>query len=110
MPKAITDFQKKVYNAVKRIPRGKVATYKIIAEAIGCRSAQAVGQALKKNPFAPEVPCHRVIGSDLKIGGFGGKTTGKKIREKINLLAEEGVKFKNGKLIDKNLILKNFYN
>ena len=63
-------------------------------------SPRAVGQALKHNPFAPEVPCHRVIGSDLRIGGFGGKTAGEKIRAKIELLASEGVAFSDGKLAD----------
>ncbi len=96
----VTKFQKKVYDATEKIPRGKVSTYKSIAKFIGCKSSQAVGQALKKNPFAPRVPCHRVISSKLTIGGFGGDTSGYKIKEKLKLLANEGVKFCDGRLAD----------
>ncbi|MCK5801705.1 MAG: MGMT family protein, partial [Lentisphaeria bacterium] len=67
---------------------------------LGCRSFQAVGQALRRNPFAPEVPCHRVIASDLGIGGFGGETSGEKIRRKLDLLESEGVRFHDGKLAE----------
>ena len=72
----VTDFQEKVYAAVKRIQQVKVTTYKLLAKEIRCKSSQAVGQALKRNPFAPMVPCHRVIRSDLSIGGFAGQTHG----------------------------------
>ena len=65
-----TEFEDKIYALILTIPRGKVATYKMVARAIGCGSCQAVGQALKRNPFAPRVPCHRIIASDLSIGGF----------------------------------------
>ena len=68
--KTRTAFQGKVYEAVKRIPRGKVATYADIARRIGCPLAwRAVGNALNKN-IDPLVPCHRVIRSDGKIGGY----------------------------------------
>ncbi len=67
----ITQFQQKVYNFVKTIPKGETATYKEVAIAIGKpKSYRAVGNALNKNPFAPAVPCHRVIRSDGQIGGF----------------------------------------
>ena len=52
----VTEFQKRVYAATRRIPRGKVTTYKSLAQAIGCGSSQAVGQALSVNPFAPHPP------------------------------------------------------
>lgn len=96
----MTPFQKKVYRAARRIPRGSVTTYKLLARHIHCRSCRAVGQALKQNPFPVKVPCHRVIASDLTIGGFRGKTAGPDIKRKQNLLAREGVLFKNGKLLD----------
>jgi len=96
----ITRFQKRVYDATRRIPRGKVSTYGLIAKAIGCGSPRAVGQALRRNPFAPAVPCHRVIRGDLTIGGFGGQTRGTRIRKKIAMLADEGVRFVNGSLAD----------
>ncbi len=66
----MTDFQKRVYSVLKLIPRGKVTTYKILGDFIGCRSAQAIGQALTRNPDAPWVPCHRVIRTDGTIGGY----------------------------------------
>jgi len=94
----VTAFQQRVYDAVARIPRGRVATYKDIAAGIGCGSPRAVGQALKKNPFAPRVPCHRVIASDLTIGGFRGEVAGAAVRRKLRLLEGEGVRFINGRL------------
>lgn len=75
-------------------------TYLGLARALGCRSCQAVGQALKRNPFAPAVPCHRVIRSDYNIGGFAGARDGEKVLRKLALLAEEGVLFENGRLKD----------
>jgi O-6-methylguanine DNA methyltransferase len=96
----VTDFQKKVYDATSRIPKGRVSTYALVAKAIRCGSARAVGQALRRNPFAPEVPCHRVIASDLSIGGFGGQTSGPRIRKKLGLLKREGVRFENGRLAE----------
>jgi len=88
-----TPFQRSVYEAVQRIPAGKVSTYAAVAAAIGCRSPRAVGQALKGNPFAPEVPCHRVITSALTLGGFRGSTGGEARQRKRRLLAQEGVDF-----------------
>lgn len=88
-----TPFERRVYNAVRRIPAGRVSTYAIVAGHIRCRSAQAVGQALKRNPFAPDVPCHRVVASDLSLGGFRGRFRGQEIERKRRLLEEEGVPF-----------------
>ena len=86
----ITDFQRKVYLALLDVPRGTTITYKELAHKIGCRSAQAVGQALKRNPFAPDVPCHRVVSSTGGIGGFHGQREGEMIERKRHLLREEG--------------------
>ena len=98
---AITPFQQRVYDALRSIPRGRVTTYGVLAGHLGCRSAQAVGQALRRNPFAPEVPCHRVIAADLRIGGFSGAREGAQIARKLRLLASEGVRFdEQGKLAD----------
>ena len=96
----MTDFQCRVYAAVRRVPPGRVTTYKLLADAVGCRSPRAVGQALKRNPFAPEVPCHRVIASDLTLGGFRGQGGGAGVRSKRRLLASEGVRFRSGILIE----------
>jgi methylated-DNA-[protein]-cysteine S-methyltransferase len=77
-----------------------VITYAALARRIGCRSPRAIGQAVRANPFAPHVPCHRVIASDLTIGGFTGHTSGPALTKKLRLLAAEGVIFKNGRLFD----------
>ena len=65
-----TDFQKKVWNELLHIDFGHTATYGDIAKRIGCRSAQAVGQAIGKNPILIIVPCHRIIAAGGKLGGF----------------------------------------
>ena len=78
-----TKFQKKVWNYLKTIPKGKVKTYKEVAIGIKMpKSARAVANACGKNPYSPKVPCHRVIRSDGTIGGFsapGGIKTKKKL-------------------------------
>lgn len=83
-----------------------MTTYALLGRAIGCRSPRAVGQALRRNPFAPEVPCHRVIASDLTPGGFNGARRGTEISRKLRLLAAEGVKFRDGRLADPSLVWK----
>jgi methylated-DNA-[protein]-cysteine S-methyltransferase len=95
-----TEFQEKVYRVLRKIPAGFVTTYGALASQAGCGSGRAVGQALRRNPYAPQVPCHRVIAFDLTIGGFCGKTAGSVIRRKKKLLEKEGVFFRNGKLFD----------
>lgn len=97
---AVTPFQQRVYRAVSRIPEGKVATYRGVADFIGCGAPRAVGQALKVNPYAPQVPCHRVIATNLTLGGFQGELKGSAIQRKRCLLAREGVLFKAGCLLD----------
>ncbi|MEM1543589.1 MAG: MGMT family protein [Candidatus Bathyarchaeia archaeon] len=83
-----SDFEKAVLMAVLRIPRGKVSTYKRIAEMVGRPKAyRAVGNALHKNPLAPIIPCHRVVRSDGRIVG----ETIEEIEGRKKLLLEEGV-------------------
>lgn len=84
----ITEFQRRVYLALLDVPAGQTVTYGQLARAIGCRSPQAVGQALRRNPFAPDVPCHRVVAKQ-GIGGFFGQTEGEMIERKKALLREE---------------------
>jgi methylated-DNA-[protein]-cysteine S-methyltransferase len=85
-----TILQKKVWNALCRIPRGKVVTYKELAKIVGVPKAiRAVASAVGKNPLAPMVPCHRVIRSDGSLGGYSGKGG---IKTKLQLLLKEGVK------------------
>jgi methylated-DNA-[protein]-cysteine S-methyltransferase len=88
-----TQFQSQVYKLCSKIPKGKVSTYKDIAKAMNSKAYRAVGSALNKNPFAPKVPCHRVISSNGECGGFAfGK------EEKIKILKKEGIKIKNNKI------------
>lgn len=100
-----TIFQEKVYAITSKIPKGKVATYKIVANKVGVNSCQAVGQALKRNPRAPIVPCHRVVASDGTMCGFAGHRTGKKIDEKIKILKSEGISVKEGKIVNFEQVL-----
>ena len=95
-----TGFESRVYEAVSRVPRGCVTTYALVATHLSCGSAQAVGQALKRNPFAPDVPCHRVIASSLRLGGFAGESSGPALKRKLALLSAEGVEFARGALAD----------
>ena len=85
----ITEFQRRVYIELLNVPRGATITYGELARRIGCRSAQAVGQALRRTPFAPYVPCHRVIASNGSIGGFHGQIEGEMIEKKRQLLERE---------------------
>ena len=69
-----TKFQLKVWNYLKKIPKGKVKTYLEVAKATGKPKAfRAVANAIGKNPFPPKIPCHRVIRSDGKLGGYSAK-------------------------------------
>jgi O-6-methylguanine DNA methyltransferase len=89
-------FRDKVYQISKKIPKGKVATYGQIARLAGNpKAARAVGMFMKKNPYAPAVPCHRVVGSDGSLTGFSG---GKGISTKKEMLISEGVSFVNNKV------------
>ena len=90
-------FQQKVFELCKLIPKGKVSTYRQIALNLNCKAYQAVGNALNKNR-SKDVPCHRVIRSDLIVGGFASG-----IEEKIKLLKSEGVKIVDGK-VDKSCL------
>lgn len=97
----ITKFEEKVYNVVKRIPRGKVATYRTVAGAVGRPHAvRAVGNALNKNPFR-NVPCHRVIRSDAKTGGFA-----KGRFKKLKLLKKEGIRLAKNTVEDAYILNK----
>jgi len=84
-----TDFQIKVWNAISKIPKGKVKTYKELARSIRKpKASRAVANACGKNPFPIKIPCHRVIRSDGRLGGYSGKGG---IKTKRKLLRSEGV-------------------
>lgn len=88
-----TVFELAVYDAARQIPLGKVSSYGSIAGKIARGTARSVGTALAKNPFAPEVPCHRVVRADGRLGGFFGETAGDRVLEKALMLEAEGVPF-----------------
>ncbi|MDP7180811.1 MAG: MGMT family protein [Candidatus Woesearchaeota archaeon] len=96
------NFNQKVLNITKKIPKGKVTTYKAIAEKLNSKAYRAVGTALKNNPDAPKTSCHRVIASDGSLGGYCGKMNDP---EKAALLRKEGVEVNNNK-IDKKFNYK----
>ncbi len=88
----LTKFQEKVFEVVKKIPKGKTLSYKEVAKLIGFpRAWRAVGNALNKNKN-PKVPCHRIIRSDGNIGGYNNG-----VKKKIRLLKKEGVEVLNFK-------------
>lgn len=91
-----TPFYSKVYEIVKQIPKGKVATYQQVARLAGNpKASRAVGTVMKKNPDMTTIPCHRVVGSDGKMHGY---SAGKGIATKKQMLKNEGVYFKGDKV------------
>ena len=88
-------FKEKVLEVVKKIPKGKVMTYKQVGEKAGkIKAARAVGMIMSKNQDK-NIPCHRVVRTDGKIGGYN-ELRGK---SKISILKKEGIKFKNDKVL-----------
>lgn len=89
-----TAFETRVYNILKFVPKGSVTTYGELARYLGIpRGARAVGNALNRNPYAPLVPCHRVVGYDGSLGGYAFGSA-----RKIALLKKEGVVVNQGKI------------
>jgi methylated-DNA-[protein]-cysteine S-methyltransferase len=86
-------FNQQAWAICARVPRGKVTTYAAIARKLGTQAYRAVGNAMNKNPYAPHVPCHRVVGSDGSLTGFAAG-----LEKKKRLLKAEGVAFNNGKV------------
>mgnify|MGYP001569396838 CR=1 FL=1 len=95
------NFNERCYTVLKRVPRGKVTTYKEISKFLHSKAYRAVGNAMNKNPYAPKVPCHRVINSDGTIGGFASGT-----RNKAKMLRKEGIEINNGKINLKKFLRK----
>jgi O-6-methylguanine DNA methyltransferase len=98
-------FEEKVWKIMETIPKGKVTTYGLIAKKLKTKAYRAVGNACRNNPYAPRVPCHRVVKSDGAIGGFGGKTSGRTVNEKVRLLTKENVEVKNGMIVNFEKVL-----
>jgi methylated-DNA-[protein]-cysteine S-methyltransferase len=102
------NFDERVWKLMEKIPKGKVTTYGLIAEKMDTKAYRAVGNACRKNPYAPRVPCHRVVKSDGTIGGFGGKTSGPSIKRKIQMLRRENVTVENGRIRNFEKVLFRF--
>jgi methylated-DNA-[protein]-cysteine S-methyltransferase len=85
-------FNQKVWALTARVPKGRVTTYGELARALGTRAYRAVGNAMNKNPYAPGVPCHRVVGSDGSLTGFAAG-----LEKKRKMLIEEGVEVSGAK-------------
>ena len=100
-----TEFQRRVWETIALIPEGRVTTYGAIAAYLGTRAVRAVGTAVGKNPYAPEVPCHRVVPSNGKLGNYSGE--GGAARKEA-LLESEGVRVKEGKIVDFERVFYNF--
>jgi len=98
-------FQEKVWQLMKKIPKGKVTTYRIIAHKMRTNAYRAVGTGVKNNPYAPKIPCHRVVKSDGGIGFYSGKGG---VRTKIRLLRREGIKIKRKRIVDFKKVLYKF--
>jgi methylated-DNA-[protein]-cysteine S-methyltransferase len=96
----MTPLRERTYALLKTVPRGRVTTYKALALALHTKAYRAIGQFMKHNPYAPRVPCHRVVASDGTIGGFMGAKTGKPIRKKIALLRSEGIIISDNRIIN----------
>ena len=101
-------FAETVYQACSKIPKGRVSTYGAIARHLSS-APRAVGQALKRNPYAPKVPCHRVVASTGHIGGFMGESSGPEVNRKISLLKEEGITIEAGQIKNFKEIMHMFY-
>ena len=102
-----TAYETKLYALCSLIPRGKVTTYGAMAAALGS-SPRAVGQALRRNPYAPRVPCHRIIAATLELGGFSGSwgVGCASVEKKRSLLEAEGVRFTPaGELVNTKAVL-----
>ena len=96
-------FNERVYALCRTIPKGKVTTYKLLAEALGTKAYRAVGNALNKNPYAPEVPCHRVVASSGHVHGFAFGLAKKKV-----MLEKEGIGIEKNSIKDIEKVLYRF--
>ncbi len=89
-------LEQQIYKKLTEVPQGKVTTYGELAKAVGLKNGQRIiGQIMKKNPYPAIIPCHRVVNSDGKVGGYAYG-----VDIKTNMLQKEGIKIQNGKILD----------
>ncbi|QLH04228.1 cysteine methyltransferase [Nitrosopumilus oxyclinae] len=90
------NLQQKVYKKLLQVPKGQITTYGELAKAVGLKNGQrAIGKIMNKNPYPVIIPCHRVVMSTGKIGGYA---YGEHVKTKM--LSDEGVKIENGKILE----------
>ncbi len=90
------NLQQKIFKKLLEVPQGKITTYGELAKSVGLKNGQrAVGKIMNKNPYPVIIPCHRVVMSTGKVGGYA---YGENV--KIKMLTDEGVKIQNGKIFD----------
>jgi len=99
------NLNEKVWQLMKKIPRGRVTTYGMIGRKLRTKAYRAVGQACKKNPYAPHVPCHRIVESNGKVGNYSGRGG---VARKIELLKKEGIKVKDKRVENFEKVLYKF--
>ena len=98
------NLDKKIYKKLCEVPKGKITTYGELAKAVGMKNGQrAVGKIMNKNPYPSIIPCHRVVKSDGKLGGYA---YGENV--KTTMLAKEGIKISKGKISDFEKIIHRF--
>ena len=90
------NLQQKIYKKLLEVPKGQITTYGELAKAVGLKNGQrAVGKIMNKNPYPVIIPCHRVVMSTGKIGGYA---YGKPVKTKM--LNDEGIEIQNGKIVE----------
>lgn len=90
------NLEQEIYKKLLKVPKGQITTYGELAKAVGLKNGQrAVGKIMNKNPYPVIIPCHRVVMSDGKVGGYA---YGEHIKAKM--LNDEGIEIKDGKILD----------
>ena len=98
------NVQQKIFKKLLEVPKGQITTYGELAKSVGLKNGQrAVGKIMNKNPYPVIIPCHRVVMSTGKIGGYA---YGEHV--KVKMLNDEGVRIKDGKIVDMENIIYRF--
>lgn len=98
---SVSPFAKQVYRVLLTVPRGKVTTYKALAEAVGSRAYRQVGRVLGANPCIPDIPCHRVVATNGYVQGYAHG-----LEKKVALLRAEGVRLDDKMIVAEEDILR----
>ncbi len=102
------NFFDRVYELCKKIPRGRVSTYKIIAEKLDTKAYRLVGYALKNNSNIRKIPCYRIVDSNGRLCGFDGNNSRRSLNKKAKLLRKEGIIVKDNKIMNFEKVLYKF--